>query len=76
MPWENSTTLGRQEKHRKKRGGIMEFLKKKHQCGLRSMGFASTIQSHFAKAQGLRELIREQMKLIAILQSFVKYFAA
>ena len=76
MPWENSTTLGRQEKRRKKHGGLMEFLKKKHLFGLRSMGFASTIQSPSPKEQDLRGLIREQMKSIAILPSFVKYFAA
>ena len=74
MPWDSFTMLGRREKRRKKRGGIMGFHPRKLTYGPPSMASVSIQPRHFKKVQDSLESILELMKSIVIQRSSVKFF--
>jgi len=76
MRWDNFTTLGQQEKHRKRRGGITEFRQRKLRFGRPLTAFAPILLNRFKKEPDLLESIRVPMKLIAIRPLSARSFEA
>ena len=74
MPWVSFTMLGRREKRRKKRGGIMAYHPRKPTYGPPSMASVSIQPRHSKKVHDSLESILEQMKSIVIQRSSVKFF--
>ena len=76
MPWDNFTTLGQPEKHRKRHGGIMVFHQKALMFGRLLTAYATMLLSRFRKELDLLESIRVPMTLIAIRPLSAKSFEA
>lgn len=74
MPWDSFTMLGRHEKRRKKRGGIMAYHPRKPTFGRPSMASVYIQPRHFKKVHDSLESILEQMKSIVIQRSSAKCF--
>ncbi len=75
MPWVSFTMLGRREKRRKKRGGIMAYHPRKPTFGRPSMVSVSIQPRYSKKVHDSRGSILEQMNSIVTQRSSAKYFA-
>ena len=74
MLWVSFTMLGRREKRRKKRGGIMAYHPRKSTFGRPSMASVSIQLRHSKKVHDSQGSILEQMKSIVIRRSSAKCF--